>query len=582
VQRYARRITVPFVPDPGSSSVIALHPPPAAASRAVPTASAYPARAYFEREPPPVVDLQPRPHSVLPPELDPRGPRRPKRSHEPGRRVVRLMALTLSVLVLIASVGGYAVIKWFDGSIARIHLNLGQDRPASAAKGSENWLLVGTDNSATNDYGDRAGMRSDTTILTHLDADGTTTNLSFPRDSLVTIPAYTATDGKVTPEHKDKFNSAIALGGPSLLVKTVEKLTGVRIDHYVAVDLDGFSDISKALNGVKVCILPSTYHDPTDPAITNINDGFSGFHGVVGEQTVAGEQALAFVRQRHGLPRGDIDRIARQQQFLGSVFRAATQVKLLFNPIAVAKLLDAIKNSLTLDQDTSLMDLEKLGMRLKGVDPSKVLFETVPQRGLQPTDTDLGHVFTDAQGGLEIIPNGQTDSVGNVQIIDQNGFQAMLAKVKDEKPPAPKASTSKAPATKKLTVAPSQILVNVQNGVGRQGLAGSVTTALKQEGFQTGLPAGAGSNAYSVSVVKYGAGQQDAARTVAAAVPGATLMADNTLTDGAITLIVGQNYSSVQPVAVGAAVPAQPAPTPSATATTPANTAASAGNRCTY
>ena len=535
-----------------------------------------------------MVDLQSRPRSVLPPELDPRGSRTRQRRHRPVRRLIRLIALTLSGVVLVVSVGGYVVVKWFDGSIARVHLNLGQDRPAGAGKGSQNWLLVGTDNSATSDYGVRAGVRSDTTILAHLDADGTTTNLSFPRDSLVTIPAYTdPKTGTVTPEHKDKFNSAVSEGGPSLLVQTVEKLTDVRVDHYVSVDLDGFSAISKALNGVQVCILASPYHDPNDAAITNINDGYSGFHGVVGEQTVAGAQALAFVRQRHGLPRGDIDRIARQQQFLGSVFRAATQVKLLANPIAVARLLDAIKNSLTLDQHTSITDLEKLGLRLKGVDPSKISFETVPQRGLQPTDTNLGKV-KDYGSGLELTPNGQPDSVGNVQIIDQDGLNAMLAKIKNEKPAPERSSATKAPAATPLTVAPSKILVNVENGVGRQGLAGTVTTALKQYGFQTGPPAGAGSNAYSVSVVKYGSGQKEAARTVAAAIPGATLMADNTITNGSITLILGQNYASVQPVRVGAVSPAaatgppQPTPTAVASATPPPVTAASAGNRCTY
>jgi LCP family protein required for cell wall assembly len=364
-------------------------------------------------------------------------------------------------------------------------------------------------------------------------------------------------------------------------VKTVEKLTGIRVDHYVAVDLDGFSAISKALNGVQVCILHSDYHDPSDPAITNINDGYSGFHGKDGVQTVAGESALAFVRQRHGLPNGDIGRIQRQQQFLGSVFRAASQVKLLFNPIAVAKLLDAIKNSLTLDQDTSLMDLEKLGMRLKGVDPSKVSFETLPQRGLQPTDTDLGKVFTDAQGGLELIPTGQTASVGNVQIIDQTAFQTMIAKLKDEKPPAPKASASKAPPPQKLTVPPSQITVNVENGIGWRGLAGEVTTALKQQGFQTGAPTTAKSRGYGTSVVLYPAGSEAAARTVAAAIPGAITKVDDSGTGTGITLIVGQNYTSVQPVSVGATVPA-PVVTPTPAVTTPAITAASDGNRCTY
>ncbi len=529
--------------------------------------------------------------SVLPPELDPRGtpPRRRRRPR--ALRLVNLLALSLSLLVLFASVGGYVVVKWFDGSIARIHLNLGQDRPADAAKGTQNWLLVGTDSGdgANGAFGVRSGERSDTTILAHLDKDGTTTNVSFPRDTLVTIPEYTDDKGVAHPPHKAKFNEAISDGGPSLLVRTVEQMTGIRVDHYVSVDLEGFAKISEALNGVRVCILHSDYTDPGDSAITNINDGYSGFHGVDGEQTVVGNQALAFVRQRHGLPNGDIDRIKRQQQFLGSVFRTATKVNLLFNPIAVARLLDAIKNSLTLDQNTNLTDLEKLGLRLRGVDPSKILFETIPQRGLEFSDTNLGDVtpYLGQTGGIPTLtPKGQTDNVGSVQVLEQGPFDAMIAKLKDQAPPTPKPApkASKAP-TIKVTVPPSQVLVTVENGVGRSGLAGQVTQALAQGGFRTGAAAMAPNENYQTSEVHYAPGDKNSAVTVSAAIPGSVLKEDPTLTSGGVVLIVGANYTSVQPVSLSSAAAVTPVtPTPAATASPAAApvSAASAGNSCTY
>ena len=532
------------------------------------------------------LDTQVRSHPGLPPRLNPRGGAPSGR--RPGRRLFNLVALTLSLGILVLSFGGYIVVRWFDGSIARVHLNLGQDRPEAASKGSENWLLVGTDSSTTDNYGERSGLRSDTTILAHLDADGTTTNISFPRDTLVTIPEYTDPETKVTkPEHKDKFNSAISEGGPSLLIRTVEKLTNVRVDHYVAVNLDGFAAISKALNGVEVCILPSTYKEtgPDGGTITNISDGFSGFYGRVGKQTVAGESAVAFVRQRHGLPGGDIDRIARQQQFLGSVFRTATQTKVLFNPVAVTRLLGAIKDSLTLDDSTSLQDLEKLAFRLKGVDPSKVTFETIPQRQLQPTDTDLGRVENTPQG-LQLWPTGQTDSVGAVQILETEPFNAMIAKIQDK--PAPAASSSaKVQATpttaapKPLTVAPDQILVTVENGTTRSGLAGTVTAALKRGGFQTGPAGNADSRAYSQTVVRYESTDLEKARTVQAALPGSALKEDASVAGG-IAVTLGTGYSYVQPVTIGStsgaiAPPAAPAPAPTSTA--PPVTAQS--NTCT-
>ncbi len=529
-----------------------------------------------------MVDLSAR--SVLPPELDPRGPRRPPRRRTPTRRFANLIAIAASMFVLLASVGGFVVVKWFDGSIARIHLNLGQNRPAGT-DGAQNWLLVGTDSGAgaNGEYGDRAGQRSDTTILSHLDADGTTTNVSFPRDTLVTIPEYTDAQGEQHPAHKDKFNAAISLGGPSLLVRTVEEMTGLRVDHYVAVDLVGFKNISSALNGVEVCILHSDYHDPTDYNITNINDGYSGFHGHDGVQKVAGESALAFVRQRHGLPNGDIDRIKRQQQFLGSVFRTAFKVNLLLQPDKVLNLLSAIKDSLTLDEGTSLTDLENLAIRLRGVDPSKVSFETIPQRGLQFSDTDLGDVvpYNNLPGGIPtLVPKGQTANVGSVQVLDQQAFNVMIAKLKDEPAPKPSASAKPKPKVINVTLPPSQVLVTVQNGVGRNHLATEVTQALAGQGFRTGSPAAADNIHYQTSEVHYAPGSEDAARTVAAAIPGSIVKEDASATDG-VVLIVGANYTQVNPVHVGTQTQA-PTPAPTATTAPPPVTAASADNRCTY
>ncbi len=485
------------------------------------------------------------------------------------------------------SVGGWVVVKWFDGSIARIHLNLGQNRPADAASGSENWLLVGTDSraGAGNQFGDAPGERSDTTILSHLDKDGTTTNVSFPRDTLVTIPEYTNSKGEKVVAHKDKFNVAIAEGGPSLLVQTVEKLTGIKVDHYVSVDLEGFSKISSALNGVPVCITPAPASANEDGGlITNINDGYSGFHGKYGEQVVAGFQAVAFVRQRHGLPDSDLSRIRRQQQFLGSVFRQATKANLLVNPVAVARLLSAIKDALTLDQNTSLTDLEKLAQHLRGVGANKIVFETVPTRGITMDDTNLG-TLDGNPNAPSLTPNGQSASVGNVLIPVQPGFDNLIAKLKDQ-PPKPVSSASPAPKVITVTVPPSQVTVTVQNGVGSQGLAGQVTAALKAEGFTTGAPARADRYGYTKSRIRYAPGQEAAARTVEAAIPGSELTEDSSVTGG-IVLVVGQNYTMVKPVNVGGAgappsVQVTEAPAPTTHVSAPPVTAASADNRCTY
>ena len=506
------------------------------------------------------------------------------------------MAGLLSVVVLLGSVGGFVVVKWFDGSVARVHLNLGkvQDRPAAAPLGSQNWLLVGTDSRAgtTGEFGTGIdGERSDTTILAHLDSDGTTTNISIPRDTLVTIPSWVDSKGVTHPAEKNKFNQAIFEGGPSLLVRTVEKLFQVRVDHYVSVDLEGFKKISQVLDGVEVCIkpAPASANEYVDGGvITNINDGYSGFHGRYGVQKLAGDQAVDFVRQRHGLPDSDLSRIKRQQQFLGSVFRTATRVNLLFNPVAITQLLGAIQKALTLDNGTSISDLENLGLRLRGLDPSKVFFETLPQRGLEVTDTDLGTIEIQ-QGIPTLTPNGQGINVGSVQIIEQAQFDQMVAKIRDANTSTNtgksdgSVSASDAQAVG-VTVDPSQVQVTVQDGVGKVGLASRVTTALGKDGFTTGVPGPAATTGYLDSQVHYGSSEKAAAQTVAAAIPGSVLVEDPSVTSG-VVLVVGANFTKVVPVSVSQTpTNTSPSPTPTASASPnpPPVSADSEANRCTY
>ena len=520
-------------------------------------------------------------------------PKRTKHRRPWALRLVNVLAGLVAVVVLGVSVGGYVVVKWFDSSISRVHINLTTNRPAAAPVGTENWLLVGTDSRAGSDgeFGSVDGQRSDTTILAHLDADGTTTMVSFPRDMLVSIPAYTDSTGKKFPARMDKFTNAILEGGPSLLVATVQKLTGIPIDHYVSVDLEGFKKISEVLNGVNVCIKPAPASaDEDNGALTNINDGYSGFHGKYGEQKVAGDSAVAFVRQRHGLPDGDISRIQRQQQFLGSVFREATQNGVLFNPVAITHLLGAVRDAITLDQNTSLSDLEKLAIRMRGVGPNKLLFETVPQRGLEFSDTDLGSVvpYQGLPNGIPtLIPNGQSDNVGSVQVIEQPQFNQMLASLRDETPTTSSSGTKFTPSTQpiKVNVAPSDVQVTVQDGVGKVGLANQVTAALDKQGYQTGAPGPADSTGYSKSVVLYSPANQEEARTVATAIPGSIVEEDPTATNG-VVLIVGQNYTTVQPVSIDGTAPVTTTPTPTpSTSISPLpapTTADSASNECTY
>jgi len=293
-----------------------------------------------------------------------------------------MVAAVVSVLLLAVSTAGWAILRHYEGKVHHIELAFADssDRPPAAGRGTQNILLVGSDTreGTSGEFGQTEGQRSDTTILAHLDSDGSTTLVSFPRDLWVEIPAYTDSDGTRHDPQKAKLNAAFALGGPSLLVRTIEELTGIRIDHYLQIDFVGFQGMTDALGGVTVCVKDLPPELKGRPGFDNLNDSYSGWHGQVGLNTLDGAQALAFVRQRYGLPEGDIDRIRRQQHFLGVVFRDIASPGTLLNPGKVTGVLGAVTSALTLDSGTSLSDLAPLAVRMQGIDSGGVAFETVP------------------------------------------------------------------------------------------------------------------------------------------------------------------------------------------------------------
>src|SRR5262249_16569365 len=258
----------------------------------------------------------------------------------------------------------------------------------------ENFLLIGSDAraGANSRYGGGqvGGQRSDTTILAHLSPDRQhATMVSFPRDAWVTIPACRAASGQVLPEHDGMFNSAFETGGPNCPVRTPQRLTGISITHYVQVDFTGFKSMVDALGGIPIC------------STTDVRDKDSGLRLHRGQQILRGEQALAFVRARHNLGDGsDLDRIKRQQLFLGSMLRVATSNRILFNPVQLTRFLEAASRSVTLDRQTTLGDLRLLAGQLRGLDPKRVAFLTAPiaNRDYDPTGqkaTGGGRVLLD-------------------------------------------------------------------------------------------------------------------------------------------------------------------------------------------
>jgi len=343
--------------------------------------------------------------SRLPPEFDPRrgpsraapgtrwaasgagyrrGPAGAGGLRRPGRprwaRVLSWVAVATSGSVLAVAVLGYFVINHYNANINRLSGVLGRlpgvTQPAAPPRGAQNYLLVGSDSrTGTNGVGTQgvgagfvAGQRSDTVILAHLyggDSDQVQL-ISFPRDSYVQIPAHPdPKTGVGRAAHRDKLNAAFADGGPKLLINTITQLTGLPIQHFLQIDFTGFKGMVNALGGVDVCLSRAAKEHNSQIDLS------------AGHHHINGDVALSFVRQRYGLPNGDIDRIKRQQYFLASLVRKLVSAGTLLNPFKLTGFLSVATSSLQVDENLSVNDLKNLALRLRGFSAGGVLFSTV-------------------------------------------------------------------------------------------------------------------------------------------------------------------------------------------------------------
>jgi LCP family protein required for cell wall assembly len=339
---------------------------------------------------------------------------RPRRRRGILRRVV-ITGVTFSLLL-----GGSAIAATgyeyhhLNANIKRVDVLQKKDssiKDAAKQLDAENFLIIGSDSRAGDmaQYGtDVAGQRSDTTMLIHLSPDRThAIGISIPRDSWVQIPACTSSTGKPLPAHEGMFNSAITDGGPSCTIATVQLLTGIEVTHYIDIDFDGFKEMVNALGSVTICS-PEKVTDPS-----------SGLHLIKGDNTLDGDQALAYVRARETLGDGsDLGRIKRQQRFLGTVMREARSGSLLSNPVRLTSFLEAATKAITLDSGTTFGDLETLTSSLQGLDPADVAFYTAPianQNYTPPGTTMTGRVLLDPVVGAVLYGDVINDATMTVQ-----------------------------------------------------------------------------------------------------------------------------------------------------------------------
>ena len=339
-----------------------------------------PAQAYRESAPPPPPPPPPPSHHGQPAPAY-------RRRRRPGLLVA--WVLTLWILFLTAT----PLIAWFR--IDRVDATPEARAPSSSGS---TYLLVGNDGRGDLTpeerrrlgTGSSEGQRTDSIILVHVPSgDGPRALISVPRDSFLTIPGH----------GEDKVNAAFAIGGPELLVETLEQRTGLRIDGYAEIGFGGFAGVVDSLGGVDICV-PFDMDDPK--AHINLQEGC---------QTLDGPTALGYVRARYSDPRGDLGRAERQRQFLGAIMDKAATPSTLLIPWRWWGFNQAAADGMAIGDDTSVIDMGQILLTMRGVSSGDTLSLEAPVANM----------------------NAQT-SAGSAVLWDDAAADRLFAQIRDGEP----------------------------------------------------------------------------------------------------------------------------------------------------
>jgi LCP family protein required for cell wall assembly len=443
----------------------------------------------------------------------------PKESRRGGRSRAGTVSMgTLAFVVLVVSGAGWVYLR-LGGNINTFGADgISGERPPVSTSGS-NVLVIGSDSRAGANKGLGGGEgeigRSDTAFLLHVYGDGKhAAAVSVPRDTLVDVPPCRLPDGKWTEDAPDTmFNSAFSVGdtdkgNPACTQNTVEKLTGLRVDHTVVVDFEGFAKMTSAVGGVQVCLPKDIYQGDLSPSRGSRGDLLFP----EGLQTVSGQKALDYVRLRHGIGDGsDIGRIKRQQAFVASLIKKVKAGGL--NPTTLLPLANAATKSMTVDPGLGSADkMISFAMSMKGIDLHNTKFVTIPWRY-----------------------EGE-----RVAVVEPDAGQLWSALKADRPLDAPAPSATASPGAS-AAVSGRGISVSVYNGTLTKGLAAEVAVKLRESGFTVPSVATASRQDHATTVVEYGPGEQDRARKVAALFPDARLESG---TAPGLSLVLGQSYGT--------------------------------------
>ncbi len=444
-----------------------------------------------------------------------------------ARPVARTALALLAVTVLLGTGVAWGSIRSFESGIFHFTTAMLGGRGADD-DGAVDILLVGVD-SRTDAHGnplseaelaqlhagDDVATNTDTIILVRIPTNGrSATAISIPRDSYVEAPDLGKTKingvyGEVRLElmkelvENQGMDAAVAEpqaveAGRNALIRTVADLTGVTVDHYAEIGLLGFSLITDALGGVEVCLKEPVY------------EPLSGADFPAGWQRLDGAQALSFVRQRHDMPRGDLDRVVRQQVVMASLAHQVISGKTLSSPGTLNRLQDAIHRSVVISSGWDVMDFLT---QLQKLAAGNVAFATIPVL---------------AEDGWS------DDGMQSVVRVDPEQVQQWVSGLLQDQ------SEGK---TAKVAYSPDQTTVDVYNDTDINGLAGAVSERLTARGFTEGSIANHDGTGVSESQVQAAAEDDLGAQAVSAELGGLPVVTDSSIPAGTVHVILADDYA---------------------------------------
>src|ERR1700761_1122903 len=442
----------------------------------------------------------------------------------PAHRVVRVIATVAAVMVVLGTGVAWSKVRSFEDGIFHVFApSLGQ----GGDDGAIDILLVGMD-SRTDAHGnplsaqelaalragDETATNTDTIILVRIPNKGkSATAISIPRDTYVSAPGLgkTKINGVYGQTKEEKRVSLVESGtapdeaeregteaGREALIKTVADLTGVTVDHYAEIGLLGFSLITDALGGVNVCLKEPVY------------EPLSGADFPAGWQKLNGPQALSFVRQRHDLPRGDLDRVVRQQVVMASLAHRVISGRTLSSPTTLTRLESAVQRSVVISSGWDVMDFVQQLSKLAG---GKVAFATIPVLdGAGWSDDGM-------QSVVRLDPHQVQDWVGGLLNDQAEG------------------------KTEQLAYTPAKTTASVANDTDINGLASAVSDVLSSKGFTAGPVGNNDGGHVKGSQVRAAKTDDLGAQEVAKQLGGLPVVSDTALAPGSVKVVLANDYT---------------------------------------